>query len=150
MEIIIKGSSPAGRMIKRLEEDQKQFWREIRNELEDEVKAGAMPHYRTGRMHRNIYSRIIPNGVEAGIHDNGMMTTSKGKRTNYAAYVLYGTRRHYVKPTKKKVLRWVGPNGRFAFSKGHWVKGITADNFLQKAGEKVYRIAIEKLKRRYG
>ena len=42
-----------------------------------------------------------------------------------------GTRRHFVKPIHGKVLSWVSGYVRL-FSKGHWVRGITKSNIIEK------------------
>jgi hypothetical protein len=43
-----------------------------------------------------------------------------------------GTDDHFVKPNAAKALFWIVGGFIRAFSKGHWVKGITASNVLEK------------------
>ena len=55
-----------------------------------------------------------------------------------------GTKRHKIKPTKKKALAFVkkGPTGFISafkvFSKGHWVKGIRARHVFRQGFKKGY------------
>ena len=71
--------------------------------------------YDTGTLYRGIRRRKTANGVEIYI---------KGKRNNeVAGYLIEDTKRHFVKPVKKKALAWFD-GGRTRFSRGHFVKGI--------------------------
>jgi len=111
------------------------FWRETENVLFATLEEKAKTHRDTGTLHRNIYSKQINDGVEAGIKDEGMLVQWGGIRINYASFILTGTRDHDIAPKNRKALRWVGSNGRFAFSKGHRVKGIKKDDFLGKTAK---------------
>lgn len=55
-----------------------------------------------------------------------------------------GTKKHFIKPTVKLALSWLSGNIR-AFSKGHWVKGITKSNIIKKTIETRFPIAQERL-----
>ncbi len=122
------------------------FWEAVRKDFKDNIQKGADKHRDTGTMSRNVYAKKIPNGVEGGIKPQGVMVVWNGKKIPYPLFILHGTRDHDIPLKKKKALRWVGANGRFAFSKGHRVKGIKKDPFLQKAAmetfndlEKIYQ-----------
>ena len=43
----------------------------------------------------------------------------------HASYLYYGTKRHFIKPIKAKVLSWSEGGKRF-FSRGHFVSGVYA------------------------
>lgn len=81
---------------------------------------------RTGAADRSIGFKAHPATLEAdvgfdlGVAAHGLMLND-------------GTKRHWVGPKKKKALRFVGSNGRFWFSKGHFVSGIKAMKFLEGA-----------------
>lgn len=69
----------------------------------------------TGQLRNSIRKRKTAKGGEIYIN---------GKRNNEVAeYLIEGTKRHFVKPKKKKALAWWTGSG-MAFSTGHWVKGI--------------------------
>ncbi len=127
---------------------QDNFWQGMEVELKKNIQKEVRPHNQTGRLYRNIYTKTIPNGVEGGILDNGMLVNSKYGRVNYGAFVHYGTKRHKITPKRKKALRWVGKGGGFYFSKGHWVKGIKADPFLETAAKETVKEAHKILKQR--
>jgi len=126
-----------------LNEDLKPIWGKVAKKLDSELHKHTKKHFKTGRLSRNIYTKLIKNGVEGGIDDQGMLVRTKRGRVNYGVFVNYGTKDHFIKPNKKKALRWVGANGRFAFSKGHKVKGIKASNFIQKSADATSRYAIK-------
>ena len=81
---------------------------------------------RTGAADRSIGFKAHPATLEAavgfdlGVAAHGLMLND-------------GTKRHWVGPKHKKALRFVGPGGRFFFSKGHWVSGIKAMRFIEGA-----------------
>ena len=43
-----------------------------------------------------------------------------------------GTRSHFVRPVNAKALSWIAGGFIRAFSKGHWVRGITPTNVVKK------------------
>jgi hypothetical protein len=47
-------------------------------------------------------------------------------------YVEHGTKRHFVAPKNKKALHWPKGVTPGFFSKGHWVSGIKARQYLKK------------------
>jgi len=117
----------------------KRFWQLAAEFAEKELLKNIRPHSKTGRLERNAYVEVEKNGIEMGIRNQGMMVDSKYGRVNYALFVEKGTKDHDISPKKKKALRWVGGNGKFAFSKGHRVKGIKADPFLRNSADETFK-----------
>ena len=99
----------------------------------DRMLQGARRHNKTGALFQSIYNRqLSPNSRQVG-HDE--------TRAPHAKFILYGTKDHRVAPKNKKALRWAS-GGKFFFSKGHDVKGVTADNYLEAAAtEAISRFA---------
>jgi len=56
-----------------------------------------------------------------------------------------GTIRHFIKPVNVKALSFIVGGFIRAFSKGHWVKGITASNVIEKTVSEFTPIAQIKL-----
>ena len=56
-----------------------------------------------------------------------------------------GTRRHFIKPKNAKALVWIVGGFVKAFSKGHWVKGITKSNIIEKTIQARFSIAQERI-----
>lgn len=76
----------------------------------------------TGKLRSSIRKRKTATGGEIYI---------QGKRNNEVAeYLVEGTKRHFVKPKRKKALAWFTGSG-MAFSMGHFVKGIKAGKFFK-------------------
>jgi len=139
MTLTIKGDTELYGRLNRLNDVMKRtFWVGVQEDLYDNLMDNVKPHNQSGKLERNAYVDLIDNGVEAGIRDNGMMVSWNGKRINYGIFVHEGTKSHSVAPTKKKALRWA-VGGGFAFSRGHEVKGITADPYLENAAKKTFK-----------
>ena len=104
----------------------------IRDATEDafkNVRKRAEKHYKTGNMEDNISFKVRKTFGEVYIEDNGMLVDYKGKKINYATFVLYGTRKHDIKPSKKKKLRYASV-GAFVHAKLVHHTGYKGDNFL--------------------
>lgn len=57
-----------------------------------------------------------------------------------------GTKRHFIKPlVLGGVLRWIVGGFVVGFSKGHWVKGITRSNVIQKTIKTTFPIVQNRL-----
>lgn len=56
-----------------------------------------------------------------------------------------GTVRHFIKPINAKALRFILGGFVVGFSKGHWVKGITASNVIEKTVAEMIPVAQQKL-----
>jgi len=95
----------------------------------DSMQSGASRHSKKGDLFASIYNRQIPDGRQVG-HDE--------QRAPHAKFILFGTKDHKVSPKDKKALRWAS-GGMFFFSKGHVVKGILADNYLERAADDAIR-----------
>ena len=55
-----------------------------------------------------------------------------------------GTRRHFIAPVAAAFLSWIA-NGIRLFSRGHWVKGITRSNVIDKTVDAYTPVAQAKL-----
>lgn len=104
------------------------------------AKQNIIPHTKSTRLEQNLDMRVHKADLSGEVYilNRGMMVRWRGKPTNYALFVHFGTKDHQVSPKNKKALRWAGPNG-FAFSKGHKVKGIKADPFMTNALAKTFK-----------
>ena len=78
---------------------------------------------RTGALEQSVVASIQP--AQASIFLDK-------RRAPYAAYVHEGTSPHDIFPTKRKCLRWAGPNG-FIFAKRVHHPGTKPDQFLYEA-----------------
>ena len=56
-----------------------------------------------------------------------------------------GTIRHFIKPDRAKALAFIIGGFIKGFSKGHWVKGITASNVVEKTAAEMTPIFQERL-----
>lgn len=111
--------------------------KEATHELFDEVKKRAKKHTDTGNMEDNITFRVRKNNGIVYIEDAGMMVEYKGKKINYATFVLYGTRPHKIAPKEKETLRYSNVN-RFVFAKTVKHPGYKGDNFLQTSRDAIF------------
>lgn len=91
--------------------------------------AGADRHHKTGALRQSAFNDPITNGRAVG-HDLN--------RAPHALFILFGTKDHRVQPREKKALRWAS-GGKFFFSKGHMVKGIRADDYMETAAQDAVR-----------
>jgi hypothetical protein len=62
---------------------------------------------------------------ETATHQDFMVWTTD----KVFGYLDHGTKRHFIKPKKKKALHWVQA-GIGYFSKGHWVSGIKKREYM--------------------
>ncbi len=72
-------------------------------------KVGAFQD-RTGKLRDRIY----PKYMSGNANGSKWMIISPAK---YSVFIEQGTKRHYIKPKDKSVLRWVNPGGGVVFSK---------------------------------
>ena len=104
----------------------------VRDATEDafnNVKRRAHKHHDTGNMENNISFRVHKDYGEVFIEDNAMMVEYKGKKINYATFVLYGTRSHWIHPKEKKQLRYASVKN-FVHKQAIKHPGYKGDNFL--------------------
>ena len=88
---------------------------------------------RSGAAEKSISTGIVGADPIVGrvFLDPTITRTAKG--VSYGVFLHEGTADHFVSARNKKCLRWATGSG-FAYSKGHEVKGITADPFVYRAG----------------
>ena len=100
------------------------------------------------------YSEKIINGTtieKLFVDDNGFIqfdVTSDYKSElgfDVAKAREKGTKRHFIKPINAKALVWIVGGFVKAFSKGHWIKGITKSNIIKKTIEARFPIAQERI-----
>ena len=97
------------------------------------VKRLAKKHRDTGVMETNIRHRVKGQAGIVWIDDANMLVNFKGRKVNYAIFVLFGAKPHKIEPKNKKVLRF-NSGGGIHFSRG--IKkhpGYKGDNFMNKA-----------------
>ncbi len=103
----------------------------------EQALKGAKPHRRSGKMEDAIEMRVKNNEGVVWIDDRNLLVDWKGKRVNYAAFVLFGSKPHDILPKKRKALRWqIGSTYHFARSVRH--PGYKGDNFLERAAQRTF------------
>ena len=108
----------------------------ITDDVYDRVKTLAAPHHRTGVMEDNIEKRVRGDAGLVWISDRNMLVDWKGKKINYASFVLFGSKPHKIEAKNKKALKFAGLAG-FAKSVNH--PGYKGDNFLEKATQETFK-----------
>jgi hypothetical protein len=89
---------------------------------------------RSGNLERSIRTKITSDWPPEGrIYLDPAGTMTDGGEA-YGTFQHEGTKAHFVGPKNRKALRWASGGG-FAFSKGHNVRGISADPFIDRAGD---------------
>ena len=119
--------------------DTSQTIKDITTAVWKEARKGAKKHYKTGTMYSRILMKTKNNAGIVWIADNNMMVNWRGKRVNYATFVLYGTKPHEIKAKNKKALRFSYKNlDEFVFRKRVHHPGYKGDDFLYKAAKEVF------------
>jgi|GEM_PF-1294224 len=123
----------------------------------DDAHRRAKKHRRTGRMEDNVDFSTKGETGKVFVGDKGMLVPWRGRMVNYALFVHFKTRPHFIHPKNKKALRWVKPgtlffsaaptgfspmkptssNALFAFAKSVRHPGYKGDPFLYDAARKV-------------
>jgi len=113
---------------------------EVTHDAYDNVKKRAKPHHVTGNMEDNISLSVNKKSLhgEVFIEDHGMIVDVKGRPTNYALFVLFGTKKHPIASKNKKSLRFSSVN-QFVFTKGVNHPGYKGDNFLEKGVKDTFK-----------
>lgn len=114
----------------------------LSQETHEEALKGAARHTKPGggRLYASLDNFQRGNTRVVGHDLNQTGTMWKGQMWSYSVFINFGTRPHFVGPKDKKALRWPLPGGGgFAFSKGHKVKGITADPYMERAQQSALR-----------
>ena len=110
----------------------------LTTDIHKEAIRGASKHTDTGTMENNVAMKIKDDSGAVYIEDTGMMVDWKGKPTNYALFVHFGSRPHKIMPKNKKSLRWTtGSVFKFAKSVDH--PGYKGDPFMHNAARKVIK-----------
>ena len=140
-DIEIKSSNDALKILFNLERFKMTYPRFLNTEVKKLVEKIVLPMTKK-LMHDFRYSQKIIDGTKVGkidVDSDGFLKfeiTSELDRDGYdvAKGREEGTRDHFVSATLKKALRFfIG--SVVAFSKGHWVRGITRSNILEKSIE---------------
>ena len=121
---------------KKLDGDlQRDFLKRVVEETEKNAKKRASKHTVTGKIERNIDSKIDKVSLkgEVFMSNLGMLKNWRGKRVNYGVFVHFPTKKHWItlKNSKWKALRWE-ENGKFRFAKKVKHPGYKGDPFLYK------------------
>ncbi|MRJ06245.1 MAG: hypothetical protein C6I01_01835 [Epsilonproteobacteria bacterium] len=102
------------------------------------VRKKIVRHYRTGIMYRNVLYRIKKEAGIVWIDDSNMLVDWKGKKINYANFVVYGSKPHKITPKRKKVLRFTSLD-RWVFTRVVNHPGYKGDNFLEESVKEVLK-----------
>ena len=138
IKVTVSGEEEIRRTLAQIDEKMvRSIIEEATHDLFENVKKHAKKHTRSGNMEDNITFRVRKNQGMVYIEDNGMMVEHKGKKINYATFVLFGTRPHKIVPKEKKLLRFTSIKG---WVSKHVVKhpGYKGDNFLKTARDATF------------
>jgi len=115
----------------------------------DLQKAGEIVQKDLQDYGKNKGWKDIPNHILSRmIDDNTVEIYGSNEKRTIMKYLNFGTKAHFIKPVRAKVLSWVQGGERF-FSKGHMVSGIKAMNFFritESARSKVLNFVSERRK----
>jgi len=140
LEMVVKRFEQAPDWVrKNIKSALNQSLRTVANNAAKEIK------YKDSKNHlrMSIKQEVIDiDGIKGRVYlDPAITKTANG--LSYGVFLHEGTgiyrpggARYFVKPVKWKALRWVGPNGNFCYSKGHWVSGIVGNKFIYLGAEK--------------
>jgi len=119
--------------------------RDITQDVFENVKFYARPHHITGTLEKNIRHKVKKHSAVIYIDNENMLVNWKGKKTNYANFVLFGSRPHIIKAKNKRALRFSYKNlDEFIYRKSVHHPGYRGDDFLKKALDKTFN-KLEKL-----
>jgi len=120
--------------------DTSQMIKNVTAATHKEVKNQAKKHFIKGTLHRNILMKTKGGAGIVWIADDDMMVSWKGKRINYATFVLFGTRPHLIEAKNRKTLRFSYRNlDEFVYRKRVNHPGYKGDDFLHSAAKKVFK-----------
>ena len=110
----------------------------ITDDIWKNVKFYAKPHRKEGHLETNIEKKTKTHAGIVWIADDKMLVDWKGKKVNYANFVLYGTRPHEIKAKPpRRALRLEFKNlDEFVYRKSVHHPGYRGDDFLYKALQK--------------
>jgi len=116
-----------------------QMIKDITKAVHKEAKNKAKKHFIKGTLHRNILMKTKGGAGIVWIANDDMLVSWRGKRINYATFVLFGTRPHLICPKNRKYLRIFSKLDRFRFdNKCVHHPGYEGDDFLHKAAKKTF------------
>lgn len=119
--------------------DTSQMIKNVTAATHKEVKNQAKKHFIKGTLHRNILMKTKGGAGIVWIADDDMLVSWRGKRINYATFVLFGTRPHLIKAKNRKALRFSYKNlDEFVYRKSVRHPGYKGDDFLHSAAKKVF------------
>ncbi len=121
---------------KKLDGDlQKEFLAHVVDSAREDSRKRASIHTKTGKMERNIDSKLHPQKLQGEIFiaNQGMLKTWRRKRVNYAVFVHFPTKPHLItlKNSKWRASRWV-EDDKFRFAKKVKHPGYKGDPFLYR------------------
>ena len=105
----------------------------VTQDVYENVRFYAKPHHASGTLESNIRHKITPNAGVVFIDDKNMLVDWKGRRVNYAWFVIEGTKPHYIRPKRRRALRFYGNLEAFVYAKSVKHPGYEGDDFLKKA-----------------
>jgi len=108
------------------------------NDALENVERRAKKHLKSGEMQNHIANEIHKTFGEVFISNDAMMVEWKGKRVNYASFVLYGTRPHWIHPKEKKQLRYTSVKN-FVHKQAVEHPGYKGDNFLHDGVQDTFK-----------
>ncbi len=111
--------------------------RRLTHEVHQEAVKNASVHTRTGTMEQNIALKVKGTHGKVYVEDDGMLVDWRGKPTNYALFVHFGTRPHTILPKKRQALRYP-KNDLFAFAKAVEHPRYKGDPFMYNAARSVF------------
>ena len=116
-----------------------QMIKDITKAVHKEAKNKAKKHFIKGTLHRNILMKTKGGAGIVWITNDDMLVSWRGKRINYATFVLFGTRPHLIEAKNRKALRFSYKNlDEFVYRKRVNHPGYKGDDFLHKAAKKTF------------
>jgi len=146
MEIKVEKLEEVKEWLKELpKRDEKKLLAEVTKRIWKSSRRRAKKHFKTGTMEKNLTYLVKKDKGYVFFENDGMLVNWKGKKINYANFVLFGTRPHTIKPRVKRALRFSYKNlDEFIYRKSVHHPGYKGDDFLKKALDKTFA-NIEKL-----
>jgi len=138
MRIELKNLQETFKILENIDKERaNQAIKNVTQDVYENVRFYAKEHHKTGTMEKNIRHSTKTQAGIVWIDDDNMLVNWKGKRVNYANFVLFGTRPHEIKPKTKKALRFSYKNlDEFVYRKSVHHPGYRGDDFMYKALQK--------------
>jgi hypothetical protein len=106
----------------------------LQEEIKDSMQT-AMDMVRDYAQENHRYkdqSGTLTKSIQSSVSDDGN-TGTVFTDDPAASFVYYGTKAHFIAPVTAKALHWQDPAHGNCYSKGHMVKGIVGERFLENA-----------------